>query len=88
MRTGRPDRDRGNGLAPMLLALIRKEAKAVRSLLQRLLDIQYQGDKAASDEFVAQYSTWDENLHGVVAGKRKAAYKVRYWQVNYAALGE
>ncbi len=27
IRTGRPDRDQGNGLAPMLLALIRKEAR-------------------------------------------------------------
>jgi hypothetical protein len=61
---------------------------AVRSLLQRLLDIQYQGDKAASDDFVQQYSDWDDNLHGIIAAKRKAALKVRYWQVNYAALGE
>jgi hypothetical protein len=61
---------------------------AVRLLLQRLLDIQYQGDKAASDGFVEQYSNWDDNLHGVVAARRKAALKVRYWQVNYAVLGE
>ncbi len=41
----------------------------VKKLLTKVLDVQYQGDKAASDRFIDQYTTWDENLHGVVAKK-------------------
>jgi hypothetical protein len=61
---------------------------AVSSLLAALLDIQYQGDKAASDAFVERYAGWDEDLHGVIAARLRNARSVRYWLVRYAALGE
>ncbi len=39
----------------------------VGKLLAKVLEVQYNGDKAAADRFIDQYTTWDENLHGVVA---------------------
>ncbi|MDG1752272.1 MAG: hypothetical protein P8I03_11520 [Thalassotalea sp.] len=53
-----------------------------------MLDIQYQGDKAASDEFIAQYTHWDESLHQVLANKMHQAKQPLYRLVKYQALGE
>lgn len=60
----------------------------VGKLLQRVLEIQYQGDKAAADQFIKQYTTWDENLHGVVAKNIRAQQRYRFRLFRYAALGE
>ena len=61
---------------------------AVKSLLTKLLDIQYQGDKAASDAFIERYSQWEKQLHGRLATKMRDTRTPRYRQVKYAALGE
>ena len=37
----------------------------VGKMLEKTLAVQYEGDKAASDKFIDQYTKWDENLHGV-----------------------
>lgn len=60
----------------------------VRKLLTKVLDVQYQGDKAASDRFIDQYTTWDENLHGVIARNIREQQKYRFRVFKYAALGE
>lgn len=60
----------------------------VKKLLTKVLDIQYQGDKAASDRFIDQYTTWDENLHGVVAKNIRDQQRYRFRLFKYAALGE
>ena len=46
------------------------------------------GDKAAADKFIEQYTTWDENLHGVVAANIRAQQKYRFRVFKYAALDE
>jgi hypothetical protein len=60
----------------------------VGQLLKKVLDVQYQGDKAAADRFIDQYTTWDENLHGVVARNIRAHQRYRFRLFKYAALGE
>ena len=60
----------------------------VKKLLTKVLNVQYQGDKAASDRFIDQYTTWDENLHGVIAKNIRDQQKYRFRLFKYAALGE
>ncbi len=60
----------------------------VGKLLAKVLEIQYQGDKAASDRFIDQYTSWDENLHGVVAKNIREQQKYRFRLFKYAALNE
>ncbi|MDX2092141.1 MAG: hypothetical protein SFX73_30025 [Kofleriaceae bacterium] len=60
----------------------------VRELLGRVLEIQRNGDKAAADRFVEQYTRWDDALHGVIAKRIRDAQKYRYTLFRYAALGE
>ena len=60
----------------------------VGKLLKRVLDVQYQGDKAASDRFIDQYAVWRDDLHGVVAKNIRDTQKYRFRLFKYAALGE
>ena len=60
----------------------------VGKLLKRVLDVQYQGDKAAADRFIDQYTTWKEDLHGVVAKNIRDQVRYRFRVFKYAALGE
>jgi hypothetical protein len=60
----------------------------VGKLLAKVLEIQYQGDKAASDRFIDQYTTWNENLHGVIAKNIRDQQRYRFRLFKYAALGE
>ena len=61
---------------------------AVESMLREVLAIQYNGDKAAADDFIDRYSTWREDLHRRIADSMKDAEEYRYGLVRYAALGE
>lgn len=65
-----------------------KYHSVVGKLLAKVLDVQYEGDKAASDRFIEQYTTWDENLHGVVAKNIREQQRYRFQLFKYAALGE
>lgn len=60
----------------------------IGKLLAKTLDIQYQGDKAAADRFIDQYTTWDENLHGAIAKNIRDGQRYRFRLFKYAALGE
>ena len=60
----------------------------VGQMLQKVLEVQYQGDKAAADRFIDQYTSWDENLHGVVAKNIRDQQRYRFRLFKYAALGE
>ena len=65
-----------------------KYHEVVGKLLERVLAVQYDGDKAASDQFIDQYTQWDENLHGVIAANIRAQQRYRFRLFKYAALGE
>lgn len=60
----------------------------VGKMLEKTLAVQYEGDKAASDRFIDQYTKWDENLHGVIAGNIRAQQQYRFRVFKYAAVGE
>jgi Zincin-like metallopeptidase len=65
-----------------------KYHEVVGKMLEKTLAVQYEGDKAASDRFIDQYTKWDENLHGVIAANIRAQQKYRFRVFKYAALGE
>jgi hypothetical protein len=65
-----------------------KYHEVVGKLLKKVLDVQYQGDKAASDQFIDQYAVWRDDLHGVVARNIRDTQKYRFRLFKYAALGE
>ncbi|MGI8638920.1 MAG: NUDIX hydrolase [Pyrinomonadaceae bacterium] len=60
----------------------------VGKLLAKVLEVQYQGDKAASDKFIDEYAKWDENLHGAIAKNIRDGQQYRFRLFKYAALGE
>ncbi len=60
----------------------------VGKMLAKTLAVQYQGDKAAADRFIEQYTTWDENLHGAIAKNIRDQQRYRFRLFKYAALGE
>jgi len=60
----------------------------VGKMLATTLEVQYQGDKAAADQFIAHYTNWDEQLHGVVAKYIREQQRYRFRLFKYAALGE
>jgi hypothetical protein len=65
-----------------------KYHSVVGKLLAKVLQVQYEGDKAASDKFIDQYTNWDENLHGAVAKSIRDQQKYRFRLFKYEALGE
>ncbi len=62
--------------------------RVVGDLLAAVFELQYQGDKAAADRFIARYSDWKDDLHGVLGAKMLAAERYRFWLMDYAALGQ
>ena len=60
----------------------------VGKMLAQTLNVQYQGDKAAADRFIDQYSTWDENLHEAIAKNIRDSQRYRFRLFEYAALRE
>jgi hypothetical protein len=65
-----------------------KYHEVVGELLKKVLEVQYEGDKAAADRFVEQYTNWDENLHGAIARNIRDQQRYRFRLFKYAALGE
>lgn len=65
-----------------------KYHSVVGKMLERVLAVQYAGNKAESDKFIDQYTKWDENLHGAIAANIRAQQRYRFRIFKYAALGE
>jgi hypothetical protein len=65
-----------------------KYHSVVGKMLQKTLEVQYAGDKAAADRFIDQYTTWNEDLHGVVAKNIRDQSRYRFRVFKYAAMGE
>jgi hypothetical protein len=65
-----------------------KYHSVVGKMLARVLEVQYAGDKAGADRFIDQYTTWKEDLHGVVARNIREQSRYRFRVFTYAALGE
>ena len=81
-----------NGLLSFENAKLRihydKYHSVVGKLLQKVLETQYAGDKAAADRFIDQYTTWKDELHGVIAKNMRDQSRYRFRLFKYAALGE
>src|ERR1051326_3063351 len=65
-----------------------KYHSVVGKMLQKVLEVQYDGEKAEADHFIDQYAVWKDDLHGVVARKIRDAQQYRFRLFKYAALGE
>jgi hypothetical protein len=65
-----------------------KYRDVVGGLLERVLRVQYEGDKAAADRFIDEYAKWDDSLHGAIANSIRARQRYRFRLFKYAALGE
>lgn len=65
-----------------------KYPDAVESLLKEILSLQYDGDKARANDFIDQWTHWDEAIHGVIAEKMKSNETYRFRLVTYEALPE
>lgn len=65
-----------------------KYHEVVGKMLRKTLEVQYAGDKAAADQYIDQYTKWDENLHGVIAKNIRDQQRYRFRVFKYGALGE
>jgi Zincin-like metallopeptidase len=65
-----------------------KYHSVVGKMLAKTLAVQYEGDKAEADRFIDQYTTWKEDLHGVVAKNIRDQSRYRFRLFKYAAVGE
>jgi hypothetical protein len=65
-----------------------KYHETVGKMLAKVLEVQYEGDKAAADRFIDEYAKWDETLHGAIAANIRAQQGARFRLFKYAALGE
>jgi hypothetical protein len=65
-----------------------KYHEVVGKMLKKVLEVQYEGDKAATDKFIDQYTTWDDNLHGAIAKNIRDQQRYRFRLFKYAALEE
>jgi hypothetical protein len=63
-----------------------KYHEVVANLLEQVLAIQYEGNAQAAGEFVDKYTTWDEDLHGVIADRLQQSTQYRYRHVSYKEL--
>ena len=60
----------------------------VGQLLKKVLEVQYAGDKTGADQFIDRYTTWKDELHGVIAKNMREQSRYRFRLFKYAALGE
>lgn len=65
-----------------------KYPEAVTSLLREVLELQYEGDKAAAAAFFDKWTKWTPELHEKLAARIRDAQGARWRIVHYAALGE
>jgi hypothetical protein len=60
---------------------------AVEQMLKQTLALQYAGDKDAAERFIAEYTEWDEALHGVIAKKYLSSVAhTLYGMIEYDVL--
>jgi hypothetical protein len=61
---------------------------AVSEMLAAVLKIQYDGDRAAADAFIDQWSGWNEELHEPVAKVIRDNRAFQYSLFRYSVMGE
>jgi hypothetical protein len=63
-------------------------AEVITKMLKLVLDLQYQGDATAVENFVTAHTIWHAWLHERLAQNLREAVNYRYRLVTYAALNE
>jgi hypothetical protein len=63
-------------------------AEAVNSMLEAVLKLQYEGDRAAAAAFIERWSSWRGDLHDVIAKTMRDNGGGHYVLVKYGVLGE
>ncbi len=64
-----------------------KYHEVVGKMLRKVLAVQHEGDKAAADRFIDEYTKWDDNLHGAIAKNIRDRQQYRFRLFKYAASG-
>jgi hypothetical protein len=59
----------------------------VGKLLKIVLDTQYEGDKAAADRFIDQYTTWREDVHGVGCEEHSRLAEISFSFIQVCGAG-
>jgi hypothetical protein len=62
--------------------------EAVAEMLQAVLKIQHDGDRAAADAFIDRLTTWNDELHETVAKTVRDNRGFQYALFRYSLLGE
>jgi len=62
--------------------------EVVAGLLRDVLAVQSAGDAGAAGAFVDRWATWDDAMHGRIAGALRAAPSAAHRLVRYGSLGE
>jgi hypothetical protein len=65
-----------------------KYHEVVGQMLAKTLAVQYSGDKGGADQFIEQYTKWDDSQHGALAKNIREQQRYRFRVFEYAALGE
>jgi hypothetical protein len=62
--------------------------QTVASMLRIVLELQYQGDQTAANQFIDKYTTWKRELHGKIAESMRKTERYRFAMVKYKTLSE
>jgi hypothetical protein len=63
-------------------------ADAAAAMLEAVLKIQFEGDRAAAEEFMTRWSAWRDELHEPIAKTLRDNRTFQYALIRYGALGE
>jgi hypothetical protein len=61
---------------------------AVAEMLEAVLKIQHDGDRAAAEAFIDRWTTWNDEMHEAVAKKIRDSREFQYALFKYGVLGE
>jgi hypothetical protein len=61
---------------------------AINDMLEAVLKIQYEGDRAAAEAFIDRWTMWNDELHEVVAKTVRDNHQFQYALFKYGVLGE
>lgn len=63
-----------------------KYHSVVKRMLEEVLALQYEGDKAAAENFINKYSAWEDSVHEVLGASMLETEDYRYVLVRYGVL--
>src|SRR5206468_4231742 len=61
---------------------------AISEMLETVLKIQYEGDRAAADAFIDRWTSWNDQVHETIAKTIRENRGYQYALFKYGVLGE